>query len=118
MNILQILSSSIKPLLQNFTDHICINILVQKKKLEAFVDNYTFIDKVFPASLKTKLYKDGIAEIAAFDVQNGKKYTIDLIMYSEYAKEGELSLKIKNEDNILLATLTFSFIRDNAYEVL
>lgn len=91
--------------------------LSAEKKVEAFVDNYTFIDKVFPASLKTKLYTDGIAEIAAFDVQNGKKYTIDLIMYSEYAKEGELSLKIKNEDNILLATLTFSFIRDNAYEV-
>ena len=87
------------------------------KKAKAFIDNYTFIDNFFPVPLKTKLYRNGITELAAFNAQNGARYSIDLIIFSEYAKEGELSLKIKNEQNIVLATLTFSFIKDDIYQV-
>lgn len=93
------------------------NHLRQKEKTNAFIENYTFIDRYFPDFIKKRLYKDSIIKLATFNVQNGKKYSIDLILYSEYAKEGELSLKIKNEQDIVLATLTFSFIRSTAYQV-
>lgn len=91
--------------------------LRQEEKTNAFMENYIFIDRFFPVFIKNQLYQDGIIKLAEFSVQSGEKYSIYLILYSEYSKEGELNLKIKNEQNIVLATLTFSFIKNTEYQV-
>lgn len=96
--------------------YLC-NYLRTPKKIEVFIDNYTFLDKKFPKNLKQILYNNKFFKIAEFNSKSGETYSIELVLYTEYSKEGELSLRIKNSENIVLSTLTFSFIQKGVYQL-
>lgn len=90
--------------------YLC-NFFKSSEKLKAIKDNYSFIDESFPFRFNEKLYNSGSIKLAEIFGKNGEKYYINLLTYIEYPKEGELSIRVTDEENLVLSTLTFSFIK-------
>lgn len=86
-----------------------------KDKLNAIIENYIFFDKFFPEFVKTKLLSNNSLKIVSFCGSNNEKYSVKLVLLPDYLKEGEFSLILKNSNEIILSTLTFSFIKNKEY---
>ena len=93
-----------------YRPYLC-NFFKSSEKLNAIKDNYIFIDETFSPKFKEELYNSGLVNLAEIHGQNGQKYFINLLMYIKYPKEGELCIRVTNEENLVLATLSFSFIK-------
>lgn len=81
------------------------------RKTSSIIYTYKNIDSLFSKNIQKSLYLNGDISIANFTGKNEKKFTIKLNIYPNFDKEGELQLKIYDDQNISLSTLTFSFIQ-------
>lgn len=88
-------------------------------KTNSIIYTYETIDNLFSKKIRKSLYLDEELIIAELISKNEKKYRIKLNIYPYFDKEGELQLKIEDDKNINLATLTFSFIETkNSFPIL
>ena len=80
------------------------------KKTNSIIYTYKIIDSLFSKKIQKSLYLDKEIVIANLVGKNEKIFTVRLNLYPDFDKEGELQLKVYDDKNISLSTLTFSFI--------
>lgn len=79
------------------------------RKTSTIIASYTFLDNFFKDEVLSKLYRDGEIDICQITAKNDSKYLIKLHLYTNFEKEGEFNLNCYDEENNLLAKLTFAF---------
>lgn len=79
------------------------------RKTSTIIASYTFLDNFFKDEVLSKLYHDGEIDICQITAKNDSKYLIKLHLYTNFEKEGEFNLNCYDEENNLLAKLTFAF---------
>ncbi|MGL5055427.1 MAG: VirK/YbjX family protein [Fusobacteriaceae bacterium] len=91
--------------------YLC-NLFDVNKRLKCIKENYNFIDCFFPKEISEKLYKNHSIELFELKGNNEEIFKVHMDMYSNFDKEGELSLKILNSKGVSLSKVTFSFIKE------
>lgn len=81
------------------------------EKTNSIIYTYNTLDSLFSTKILKSLYLNKEIILAEFIGKNEELFTIKLNLYPNFDKEGEIQLKIYDNVNICLATLTFSFIR-------
>ena len=88
------------------------------KRLSSVKENYQFIDNYFPQNIIPELYEKGTIKLAELTGTDGKIFNIFISLYPNFDKEGDMDIKMVTEDNISIATITFSFIKENGQDTL
>lgn len=97
--------------------YLC-NLFGANKRLQSIKESYDFIDTSFSDDVVEKLYRDGEIELVELCGANDKVVRIYLQLYSEFDKEGEFILKILDSENIPLARVTFSVIKEGGVDTI
>lgn len=100
-----------------YRPYLC-NMFGLSKKLSSVKENYLFIDKYFPERIIPEFYEKGSIHLAEITGTDEEKFKIILSLYPNFDKEGDIDLKMVNSENIPLATITFSFIKNEGKDTL
>lgn len=100
-----------------YRPYLC-NMFHISKRLSSVKENYQFIDNYFPKNIIPELYKKGTIKLAELTGTDGKIFNIFISLYPNFDKEGDMDIKMVTEDNISIATITFSFIKENGQDTL
>lgn len=85
------------------------------KKAHSVIESYQFIDNYFSKDIREILYLDGkylLSNILGKDGQNFKLY---LCLYPFFDKEGEINLKLEDENNEVVGTVTFGILENDIF---
>ncbi len=80
-------------------------------KLNVIIDTYKTIDEVFNDIILEELYFNGKITLAKIVGKEESKFFLSLELYPVFDKEGEINLKLLDNNKISLATITFSFFK-------
>ncbi|MGK3224561.1 VirK/YbjX family protein [Enterobacter soli] len=87
-------------------------------RAEAIVSHYEWIDSLKDASLVKALTGPQEQSIVEFHAKEGVSYNINAMNASKAEREGECTLWLRDNENNLLASLTFCVARENGQPVL
>ncbi|MGL6115399.1 MAG: VirK/YbjX family protein [Cetobacterium sp.] len=82
------------------------------EKLNTIINTYKTIDNIFENDFLEKLYLNNKITLAEILGKDNTKFFISLELYPVFDKEGEINLKLLDENNVALSTITFSFIEN------
>lgn len=80
-------------------------------KLNIIIDTYKTIDEVFNDVILEELYFNGKTTLAKIVGKEESEFFLSLELYPVFDKEGEINLKLLDNNKISLATITFSFFK-------
>ncbi|TCV98122.1 VirK/YbjX family protein [Biostraticola tofi] len=81
--------------------------MAREDQLSALVYHYdNFIRGLPPAVINAHLHHAG-ARLLELEGKNNKRYAINLISMDKFNREGEVTLRLMNDENIMLAQITF-----------
>lgn len=83
------------------------------KRADVLQEHYTFIINNIKDPAKTELLTQGKLAISTIHGKDDASYTLRLTHQHHFDKEGELSLQLRDGNDIALATLTFSIAKHN-----
>ncbi|ACY85045.1 VirK/YbjX family protein [Edwardsiella piscicida] len=78
--------------------------------VDALTDHYRLLNQLLPISQFPTLYAGQALTLATLCGKNDQTYSLRLAMLEKLGKEGDLSIALCDQQNILLAVCTFSFI--------
>ncbi|EMV7410258.1 TPA: VirK/YbjX family protein [Enterobacter soli] len=87
-------------------------------RAEAIVSHYEWIDSLKDASLVKALTGPQEQSIVEFHAKEGVSYNVNAMNASKAEREGECTLWLRDNENTLLASLTFCVARENDQPVL
>lgn len=87
-------------------------------RAEAIVSHYEWIDSLKDASLVKALTGPQEQSIVEFHAKEGVSYNVNAMNASKAEREGECTLWLRDNENTLLASLTFCVARENSQPVL
>lgn len=87
-------------------------------RAEAIVSHYECIDSLKDASLVKALTGPQEQSIVEFHAKEGVSYNVNAMNASKAEREGECTLWLRDNENTLLASLTFCVARENSQPVL
>lgn len=85
------------------------------KKTKSILDSYQFIENSFSEKTKEKLFKNGEYLLAEIEGKEESKFKIYLSIYTFFDKEGELNIRVVDENEEILSTITFGILDGNIF---
>lgn len=79
-------------------------------KLKTIIHTYKVIDSLFNSSTLNELYLKRKITLATITGKENNIFYLSLELYPFFEKEGEINLKLLNDEGIALSVLTFSFL--------
>lgn len=86
--------------------------------VEALTDHYRLLSQLLPMSQYQALYTGQTLTLATLCGKNDQIYSLRLAMLEKLSKEGDLSIALYDQNDILLSACTFSFIDYNGAQTL
>ncbi len=76
-------------------------------KAKSILESYNFIDNYFSKEIKKELYKTGSYELCQIIGKDESIFKVYLCLYPRFDKEGELNIKVVDENNEEISIITF-----------
>ena len=86
-------------------------------KLNVIIDTYKTIDEVFNDVILEEVYFNGKTTLAKIVGKEESEFFLSLELYPVFDKEGEINLKLLDNNKISLATITFSFFKTTSSKI-
>lgn len=80
------------------------------KKAASILESYNFIEDSFSEKVKDELFKNGEYLLSEIEGKDGAVFKIYLSIYTFYDKEGELNIRVVDENMEVLSTITFGIL--------